>query len=181
MLHLIDGQVQLYGPGTASNNPLFARLTDGTTTASVNSGDGGLVVHVANGVAVTGTFWQATQPVSLASLPALVAGSAIIGRVGIDQATPGTTNGVVINNVSLAVTGTFALVFLVMLVVPAFVAYLVNRVGKRLVTRGLKDTLEEDTRPYFLYLRGFDEDTLRIDESVGRRGLGSASPAMASR
>jgi hypothetical protein len=68
--------------------------------------------------AVTGTFWQATQPVSLASLPtlptgtnsignigtvstvsavtaitnALPAGSAILGKVGIDQTTPGTTN-----------------------------------------------------------------------------------------
>ena len=69
-----------------------------------------------------GAFWQATQPVSLASLPALTAGSAvighviadsgtittvsavtaitnalpagsnIIGKVGIDQTTPGTTN-----------------------------------------------------------------------------------------
>jgi hypothetical protein len=38
---------------------------------------------------------------------ALGAGSAIIGKVGIDQTTPGTTNGVVINNSSLAVTGTF--------------------------------------------------------------------------
>lgn len=41
---------------------------------------------------VSGTFWQATQPVSLSALPALVAGSAIVGKVGIDQTTPGTTN-----------------------------------------------------------------------------------------
>lgn len=41
---------------------------------------------------VTGTFWQATQPVSMATSPALVAGSAVIGKVGIDQTTPGTTN-----------------------------------------------------------------------------------------
>lgn len=33
-----------------------------------------------------------TQPASLSTLPALVAGSAIIGKVGIDQTTPGTTN-----------------------------------------------------------------------------------------
>lgn len=45
-------------------------------------------------LAVSGTFWQATQPVSLASLPALVAGAALIGKVGIDQTTPGTTNAV---------------------------------------------------------------------------------------
>ncbi len=46
---------------------------------------------------VTGTFWQATQPVSIATAPVLVAGSAIIGKVGIDQTTPGTTNGVQVN------------------------------------------------------------------------------------
>jgi hypothetical protein len=50
---------------------------------------------------VTGTFWQArhvlanhSQPVSIATAPALVASSAIIGKVGIDQTTPGTTNKV---------------------------------------------------------------------------------------
>ena len=32
-------------------------------------------------ISVTGTFWQATQPVSLASLPALAAGSNVIGAV----------------------------------------------------------------------------------------------------
>ncbi len=38
-----------------------------------------------------------TQPVSIATAPVLVAGSAIIGKVGIDQTTPGTTNGVQVN------------------------------------------------------------------------------------
>ncbi len=51
-------------------------------------------VGVSGSVAVTGTFWQATQPVSLAALPALVAGSAVVGKVGIDQNTDGTTNKV---------------------------------------------------------------------------------------
>jgi hypothetical protein len=46
---------------------------------------------------VSGTFWQTTQPVSIATAPVLVAGSAIIGKVGIDQTTPGTTNGVQVN------------------------------------------------------------------------------------
>jgi hypothetical protein len=41
---------------------------------------------------VTGTFFQATQPVSLTVLPSLVAGSSIVGKFGIDQTTPGTTN-----------------------------------------------------------------------------------------
>ncbi len=35
-----------------------------------------------------------TQPVSIATAPALVAGSALIGKVGLDQTTPGTTNAV---------------------------------------------------------------------------------------
>ena len=42
---------------------------------------------------VTGTFFQTTQPVSLATnTPTLQAGAAIVGKVGIDQTTPGTTN-----------------------------------------------------------------------------------------
>ena len=53
--------------------------------------------------------FPATQPISghvitdtgsttaVSALPALVAGSAIIGKVGIDQTTPGTTNGVQVN------------------------------------------------------------------------------------
>jgi hypothetical protein len=44
--------------------------------------------------AVTGTFWQSTQPVSIATAPVLVAGSAIIGKTGVDQTTDGTTNKV---------------------------------------------------------------------------------------
>lgn len=38
-----------------------------------------VVVDTAPSTAVTGTFWQATQPVSLSALPALVAGTAKIG------------------------------------------------------------------------------------------------------
>jgi hypothetical protein len=51
-------------------------------------------VSIAASVGVTGTFWQATQPVSIATAPVLVAGTAVIGKVGIDQTTPGTTNKV---------------------------------------------------------------------------------------
>lgn len=53
---------------------------------------------------VTGTFWQSTQPVSLASLPALAVGSALIGKVGIDQTTPGTTNGTSLAQINAATT-----------------------------------------------------------------------------
>jgi hypothetical protein len=38
---------------------------------------------------VSGTFWQATQPVSIATLPALAAGSATIGNVGVAATTSG--------------------------------------------------------------------------------------------
>lgn len=53
---------------------------------------------------VTGTFFQATQPISCASgatcptNSTLQAGSAIVGKVGIDQTTPGTTNAVSATN-----------------------------------------------------------------------------------
>jgi hypothetical protein len=49
-------------------------------------------VNVSGTIPVSGVFWQTTQPVSIASLPALAAGTAIIGKVGLDQSTPGTTN-----------------------------------------------------------------------------------------
>lgn len=134
-----------------------SKITDGTNVATVKAAstaagatDKALVVAVSpnNAVAVTGTFWQATQPVSISgnqavnnvqiggvamatgngvvgtgvqrvaiasdntafsvnaaqsgtwnigsitTLPALVAGTALIGKVGLDQTTPGTTNAV---------------------------------------------------------------------------------------
>lgn len=43
-----------------------------------------------------------TTAVSMATAPALVASAAIIGKVGIDQTTPGTTNGVAINGKTAA-------------------------------------------------------------------------------
>lgn len=62
--------------------------------SAVNIQDGG------NSLTVDGTFWQATQPVSVATAPVLVAGSAIIGKVGIDQTTPGTTNNVTVSSLT---------------------------------------------------------------------------------
>src|SRR5580704_6374256 len=38
-------------------------------------------------VAVSGTFWQTTQPVSLASLPSLAAGSALVGQIEVSDGT----------------------------------------------------------------------------------------------
>lgn len=55
-----------------------------------------LKVLLANSsVAVTGTFWQATQPVSLASLPSLAAGSNNIG--GVEIIDSGGTNKLAVN------------------------------------------------------------------------------------
>ena len=66
-------------------------------------------------IAVTGAFYHAIQPVSLSTnTPTLQASSAIVGKVGIDQTTPGTTNKVSIGNDgtvaisgNVAVTGNF--------------------------------------------------------------------------
>jgi len=60
----------------------------------------------ASAIPVTGTFYQATQPVSLASLPALSAGTNAIGKLA---ANSGVTIGAVeiAASQSIAVTGTF--------------------------------------------------------------------------
>jgi hypothetical protein len=58
--------------------------------------DSTIPIVISSPLAVTGTFWQATQPVSIAAAPALVAGTAIIGQVGIDQTTIGTSDSVTV-------------------------------------------------------------------------------------
>jgi hypothetical protein len=63
------------------------------------------------------------------------------------------------------------LILTVVLVGPVTAALLIDRLGRRFEQRDLEQTLKADPRPYFLYLRGFDEDRLRIGESAGRRGL----------
>jgi hypothetical protein len=64
-----------------------AILDSGTTTVTQGTGSN---LHVAVDSAPT-------TAVTVATLPALTAGAAIIGKVGIDQTTPGTTNGVQVN------------------------------------------------------------------------------------
>ena len=69
------------GAATASNQPAI-------------NGDGGSLAHVTN--------FPSTQPVSIATMPStpvtgtvgLNAGSSLVGKFGIDQTTPGTTNAV---------------------------------------------------------------------------------------
>ncbi len=76
----------------AVSNTAFASTQSGTWLVGLSAGSnvvGGVTqsgtwnVGVTGSVAVTGTFFQATQPVSLAALPALAAGSAAIGTVGV--------------------------------------------------------------------------------------------------
>lgn len=98
--------------GTTAINPIGG-LYDTGADPSISNGNAGrarIDSHsylLVDGSQVTqpvsGTFWQSTQPVSLASLPALVAGSAIVGKVGIDQTTPGTTNAVAATNLPATV------------------------------------------------------------------------------
>lgn len=49
---------------------------------------------------------QTGVPVTIATAPVLVAGSAIIGKVGVDQTTPGTTNGVALTQIGSTTTAT---------------------------------------------------------------------------
>lgn len=89
------------------------QTTPGTTNAVSVAQLGANTIATGNGTSSTGTLrvaiasdntsntnaWKVdgsavTQPVSIATAPVLVAGSALIGKVGIDQTTVGTTNAV---------------------------------------------------------------------------------------
>ena len=77
--------------GTNLNTSLLAVETGGnlaTIAGAVSAGK--IQANITNSsLAVTGTFYQATQPVSLASLPGLAAGSNTIGAVTSTTATSG--------------------------------------------------------------------------------------------
>lgn len=108
------GQVELSdGANVLGTNSHPVRVDPtGTTTQPVS---------VSGTVAVSGTFWQATQPVSLVSLPALTAGSNLIGQVEVSDGTnvlgttshpvrvdpTGTTSQPVSIAGTVAVSGTF--------------------------------------------------------------------------
>jgi hypothetical protein len=73
-----------------ANNPIPAGtnrigvVTIGAGTVTIGAGTaqiGSVTASISGTVPVSGTFWQATQPASLASLPALAAGTAQIGSV----------------------------------------------------------------------------------------------------
>ena len=89
--------------GMAGAGPSFPTGSAGSPNANVVSVQG---VSGATALPVTGTFWQTTQPVSIASLPALAAGANTIGAV--TQASgPWTVNQTQINGAA-ANTGTGA-------------------------------------------------------------------------
>lgn len=64
--------------------------------------------------------------------------------------------------------GLMWVLFLAVLVGPMTLAYLLDRVGQRLGQRSLDTVLASDARPHLLYLRGFEEDDLRITPSLAR-------------
>ncbi len=83
--------------GTAKVGIFTTDQTTPGTTDLVHAAQNGTWTVQPGNTANT-TAWKVdgsavTQPVSIATAPVLVAGSAIIGKVGIDQTTPGTTNG----------------------------------------------------------------------------------------
>jgi hypothetical protein len=65
----------------AARTPTLGQTTKANSVPVVLASDHG-------SIPVTGTFWQATQPVSIAALPALPAGSNNIGNVGIIGTVP---------------------------------------------------------------------------------------------
>ena len=75
-----NGTMTQGSPNTVANAWPFAPVVSGSAVSSTNP----LPIQGVSGgtaVPVAGTFWQTTQPVSLASLPALSAGSSVIGAV----------------------------------------------------------------------------------------------------
>lgn len=86
-----SGVPSAYTP-VSTPQPVAASISSGTggTGIAIPSGGTGLAgwlsgiySRLSGALAVTGTFWQATQPVSVAALPALTAGAATIGSVNV--------------------------------------------------------------------------------------------------
>ena len=75
-----SGAITQGSPNTVANAWPFAPVVAGAAVSSTNPFP---IQGVSGGTAVpvSGTFWQTTQPVSLASLPALSTGSSVIGAV----------------------------------------------------------------------------------------------------
>lgn len=86
---LTDGAGNLGGATITLNT---SDLEIGAVEIKNSTTDDRVSVSAAGAMKVDGS--AVTQPVSIATAPVLVAGSALIGKVGLDQTTPGTTNAV---------------------------------------------------------------------------------------
>lgn len=71
----------LIGTTNTGNAAILAKLSSDPATQTTLAA---ILTKLNASVAVTGTFFQATQPVSIATAPVLVAGSALIGRAAAD-------------------------------------------------------------------------------------------------
>ena len=115
----ISAGILQVSPTTAANsasNPFATAIIQGSTPVSsaaplqvslANTGANGTAIAVSGTFwqatqPVSGTFWQATQPVSLASLPALASGTNTIGAVEI---TDGTNGNAAVKAASTAAAG----------------------------------------------------------------------------
>ena len=70
----------------------------GAAVAAPTAAAIGAAVAAPTAAAIAAAQAATTQPVSIATAPVLVAGTAVIGKVGIDQTTPGTTNNVIMSD-----------------------------------------------------------------------------------
>ena len=84
---IAGAELNIGGSAISALNPVPARIFIGTGSgAAVSAGNpmpvsGSVTASISGTVPVSGTFFQATQPASLASLPALAAGTNQIGSV----------------------------------------------------------------------------------------------------
>lgn len=106
---LTGGTLKAIARAAAKGATAAADLTSNPVDANTQA----LHVNLAGTNAVNATLSAETTKVigtvniAVSQTVGLVAGANVIGKVGIDQTTPGTTNGVQVTNATLAVTGTF--------------------------------------------------------------------------
>ena len=114
----VGGTVTTTPPSNASTNiTQWNGTAVSTNTGTRDAGTLRVTIATNDSVPVTGTFFQATQPVSLASLPSLATGSNAIGSItntafGITGAIPAGTNNIgdvdVLTMPNVAIAGTVA-------------------------------------------------------------------------
>lgn len=154
-------QTQMNGVALAAGNGTTNTGTQRVTLSSDSTGQ----VAIAGSVAVTGTFyqatqpvsgtfWQTTQPVSLTTLPALVAGTANIGHVD-GQGTAGTPSGGVVS-VQGVTSGT---------VLPTQESRLPASFGQQAAANGVSTALaNEDVQD--LYFTGQSAQTATVNNII---------------